>query len=360
MNVALRAAAAVLALPLLMMASCGTPAAPQSPSLKLPEPVVDLAAVRSGNEEVRLTWTMPKRTTDKVILKGDQDAHLCRRVETGPCETAADLRLVPDAPAHFVDHLPAAHTSGPPKLMTYSVELRNHAGHNAGPSNPAYTAAGAAPPRVEYLSAAAQAEGVLLRWQPVSGEVLLRIHRELVTKPGAPKRSETSGSPIPPPVSQEQTLEVTGNDQGRALDRDAALGHTWRYTVQRVEKLTIGGHAFEIMSTPSDSVTIDARDTFPPRTPEGLEAIADPEAHAIDLAWAPNTEPDLAGYIVYRRDTASNAPVVRISPPGEVAPSFRDANVRFGHRYAYSISAVDRDGNESPRSAETEESLPQQ
>ncbi|HTA87831.1 MAG TPA: hypothetical protein VK729_16270, partial [Silvibacterium sp.] len=252
MNVALRAAAAVLALPLLMMASCGTPAAPQSPSLKLPEPVVDLAAVRSGNEEVRLTWTMPKRTTDKVILKGDQDAHLCRRVETGPCETAADLRLVPDAPAHFVDHLPAAHTSGPPKLMTYSVELRNHAGHNAGPSNPAYTAAGAAPPRVEYLSAAAQAEGVLLRWQPVSGEVLLRIHRELVTKPGAPKPSETSGSPIPPPISQEQTLEVTGNDQGRALDRDAALGHTWRYTVQRVEKLTIGGHAFEIMSTPSD------------------------------------------------------------------------------------------------------------
>ena len=111
--------------------------------------------------------------------------------------------------------------------MTYSVELPNHAGHNAGASNPAYTAAGAAPPRVEYLSAAAQAEGVLLRWQPVSGEVLLRIHRELVTKPGAPKPSETSGSPIPPRYLRSKPSKSPGTIRGgrsTAMRRHRCIG----------------------------------------------------------------------------------------------------------------------------------------
>jgi hypothetical protein len=355
MNVALRAAALLLVLPLLTMTGCGTPAAPSPPSLKIPEPVVDLSANRVG-DEVRLTWTMPKRTTDKVLLKGDQAAHVCRRVETGPCETAADLHLPPDAPAHFVDHLPPDRISGPAKLMTYTVELNNHAGHNAGSSNQAWTAAGTAPPQVVGLSATTRQEGVLLRWQATGSDQLLRIHRELVIKPGAPQPSQISGSPAP----TEQTLEVEGKDQGQALDRDAALDHTYRYSADRVEKLTFAGHAFEIQSAPSEVVTIDARDIFPPATPRDLQAVADAEARAIDLSWAPNTEADIAGYIVYRRDTASSAPAVRVSPPGEVAPSFRDASALFGHRYAYSVSAIDRDGNESPRSAETEESLPQQ
>jgi hypothetical protein len=173
---------------------------------------------------------------------------------------------------------------------------------------------------------------------------------------GAPKSSGTSASPAP----QEQTLEMTGKDQGEALDRDAALDHTYQYSVQRVVALALEGHTFEVFSAPGDTVTIDARDVFPPRTPTAVQAIADPQARAIDLSWAPNTESDLAGYVVYRRDTAPSAPAVRVSPSGEAAPSFHDASVLFGHRYAYSVSAVDRDGNESPRSAETEESLPQQ
>jgi hypothetical protein len=354
MNVVLRVAAAGLALPLLMMTGCGTQAAPQPPSLKLPEPVVDLTAVRHG-DTVRLHWTMSRRTTDKVILKADQDAHICRRVETGPCETAGDLRIAPKAPADFVDHLPAALISGPPRLVTYVVELRNQKGQTAGPSNAAYTAAGAAPPPLVPFSAAAQAEGVLLQWKSAGGEETVRIHRELVVKPGAPKPSETSGSP-PPLV---QTLEVTGKDHGQTLDGDAALDHTYRYFAERVVKLTITGHAFELLSAPSETVTIDAHDVFPPHVPEGLQAVADPDAHAIDLSWAPNTEPDIAGYVVYRREAASSAAPVRISPASVTAPSFRNSDPVDGRRYAYSVSAVDRDGNESPRSAEVEESLPQ-
>jgi hypothetical protein len=105
---------------------------------------------------------------------------------------------------------------------------------------------------------------------------------------------------------------------------------------------------------------------------------------AIDLSWSPNTEPDIAGYSVYRRDlTAGETTATRLNGRGEFAPSvdvdvlpetptslmqrkthvnasvFHDANVTPGHRYAYSVSAVDRTGNESARSPEVEETAPQ-
>ncbi|HZD47398.1 MAG TPA: hypothetical protein VE178_01520, partial [Silvibacterium sp.] len=112
----MRVALAALALPpLLIPAGCGTPAAPLPPSLKLPTPVTDLTAVRYG-DEVRLHWTMPRRTTDKVLLKGPQQARICRRVQAGSCETAADQAFAPDAPADFIDPLPPSVVSGSPRL----------------------------------------------------------------------------------------------------------------------------------------------------------------------------------------------------------------------------------------------------
>lgn len=356
-SMALRSAAAGLTLSLALLAGCGTPAAPQPPSLKLPQPVTDLAVQRSGND-VRLQWTMPKRTTDRVILVGDQKAHICRRLDSQPCENAADLLLAPDKPAEFVDHLPSALTSGPPRLLTYVVELRNRSNHTAGPSNSVSTAAGAAPAQIADFSATAAADGVVLHWKPVSADTgtLIRLHRELVVKPGGPKSpSQAAGSPAP----AEQTLEITGPDKGIALDRDAALDHTYRYTAERVMKLTLARPPFELLSASSETITIDARDVFPPATPTGLQAVADPDARAIDLSWNPNTDADIAGYAVYRRDAGSAAAPVRVSPPGQVpAPSFRDSAVTPGRAYVYSISALDRDGNESPRSAEVEETLP--
>jgi len=52
----------------LAITGCGTPGAPLPPSLKLPDPVTDLSAARTGNQ-VTLTWTMPKKNKDKLLLK---------------------------------------------------------------------------------------------------------------------------------------------------------------------------------------------------------------------------------------------------------------------------------------------------
>src|ERR1700735_3883945 len=60
---------------LALLAGCGLAANPQPPTLWLPNPPKDLTATRVG-DEVHLHWTMPKETTDKVALKGDQRAHI--------------------------------------------------------------------------------------------------------------------------------------------------------------------------------------------------------------------------------------------------------------------------------------------
>lgn len=327
-------------------------ATPQPPSLKLPQPVTDLTAQRAG-DRVELRWTMPKRATDKVLLVGDQKARICRQLGSGPCVTAGSASFAPQSSAEFTDHLPASLASGPPRPLIYTVEPLNHAGRTAGPSNSAIAAAGSAPAQIANLQARAQANGILLTWAADNANETVRLVRMLVQKP-----AQKPGAPTPLPT--QQTLEFTGPDEGRVLDSNAALDHTYTYTVQRILYLTPPNQGVELASAPSQPVTIDARDVFPPATPAGLEAIADPQARAIDLSWQPDTEPDLAGYTVYRRDAASTGPPIRISPAAEPAPAFHDSTAQPGHTYYYSVSATDRDGNESPRSIEIEESLPQQ
>ncbi len=81
---------------------------------------------------------------------------------------------------------------------------------------------------------------------------------------------------------------------------------------------------------------------------------------SIDLSWLPDTEADLAGYIVYRREPAEASTVwQRISPAAPVVgPGFHDANVQPGRLYAYAVSAIDREGHESARSNEASDTVP--
>jgi fibronectin type 3 domain-containing protein len=73
--------------------------------------------------------------------------------------------------------------------------------------------------------------------------------------------------------------------------------------------------------------------------------------NSIELAWRPNTEEDLAGYQVYR-SVEGSAPE-RIAGPVD-APNFSDRTVEIGKKYSYTITAVDRTGNESAHSTAVE------
>jgi hypothetical protein len=343
----------------------------------LPEPIRNLTAVRTGSE-VHLHWVMPKNTTDKVALKGYQRAHVCWISGAAPapaakptapsmpssglphCQAAGDGSFAPDKPADFTAQLPANLEVGSPHVVSFFVELQNHAGKTAGPSNPGWIGAGAAPSPVTEFAAQTQAAGTVLRWQTAATQpgLVLRIHRDLVTKAGAPKPSESNG--VLPPEQQILEVDLDKGDLGQALDRDAVLDHTWRYTAERVLKVNLDQHALEIAGPASASVILDAKDVFPPAVPAGLAVVVDDQAHALDLSWTADSDADIAGYIVYRRDVAASAAAERISGKAPVVPpSFEDNTVAPGHRYAYSVSSIDQDGNESARSPEVEEQLPQ-
>src|SRR4051794_28639070 len=76
----------------LAIAGCGTPGAPQPPSLRLPKPVADLQAVRKG-DDVYLRWTVPTRTTDGAGIKptGIGATRICRGYVTDQPDSCRDI-----------------------------------------------------------------------------------------------------------------------------------------------------------------------------------------------------------------------------------------------------------------------------
>ncbi|MGD0482311.1 MAG: fibronectin type III domain-containing protein [Terracidiphilus sp.] len=348
------------------LAGCGMPGAPQPPSLQLPDRVTDLSAVRTG-KQVALTWSMPKRDTDKVLLKGNVTVRICRNESVAAgCSAAAKIELAPDADVTFTDTLPPALAEDAPRVLTYFVELDNRKGRTAGLSNGAQILAGEAPTAVNGLAAEMRRDGVLLQWMPAppaEAPVAVRLVRKLVSPP-APTRS-TQGRLAPRPEPLERTLLVEpGPYVDQALDSSIQFGGTYEYRAQRVARVTVNGETLELAGPLSGPVRIAAVNVFPPAVPRGLAAVATAGAvgagPAIDLNWQPNTEADLAGYIVYRREAEqTESSLQRISPAQPVAaPDYHDANVQPGHTYRYAVSAVDQQGHESARSAEAEETVP--
>ena len=346
--------------PLLLLVGCGSPGAPLPPSLDLPTPVVNLSAARVGNS-VHLAWTMPTRNTDRIALRHPVPTQVCRAVEKGPCASIGKLQLAPGGAGEYTDPLPADLAQGPDRLLRYEVALLNHAGKSAGPSNAAYSAAGASPPPITGLNGQVRQDGVLLNWQPAAEPgrtVLFRIERRELTPPVA---AEAPKSPLAPAVPDvNQTLVVRGADgvdPGHALDNSALLNRQYRYVVERVATLAAGGQPVEVQGSPSTAIVVTTTDVFPPAVPQGLVAVADAAAGAIDLSWSPNTDSDLSGYHVFRRDVAAGLPAQQIASVS-AEPSFRDTGVQAGHTYAYSLSAMDQNGMESKHCLEVQETLP--
>jgi hypothetical protein len=371
-----------------MLAGCGMPGAPQPPSLNLPEKVTDLAAARNG-DQVILTWTMPRRTTDKLLLKGTVQARLCRteaNSKDSACVAAGSSQFAPGADASFTETLPSPLATGSARSLTYFVELVNRKGRSAGPSNAASVAAGQVPGGVAGLSAEMRPKGVLLAWPEDAnraGSTEIRLVRKLLTPP-VPKPKPEAGSAqagaqlgsgpsllTPPAEPLERTLliDASGGAGGRALDEDVRFNEKYEYRAQRVATVEANGQKLELAGPLSAPVEIETKNTFPPAVPTGLAAVGtagegesgnqagNATRPTIDLSWQPNIEPDLAGYIVYRRE--SDGEWQRISPAQPVVgPGFHDADVTAGHTYQYAVSAIDQEGHESARSTEVEETVP--
>ena len=209
-----------------------------------------------------------------------------------------------------------------------------------------------------------------MRWQPGnSGDRVEvdRVHFASVVKIDTKSAKQLSPGPAgkePALVRLRASPEAEGDslfrpDAGGMIDPGARRGESFVYTAQRVRQVVLDGRMLELRSAVSAPVTVVMRDKFPPQAPSGVEATASWVAGApgVDLSWRPNTEDDLAGYLVYRVDVDSGAGNVRVTPAPFLQPAFHDVAVAAGHTYWYTVTAIDAAGNQSQPSAPAEEKV---
>lgn len=137
----------------------------------------------------------------------------------------------------------------------------------------------------------------------------------------------------------EELIPVQGP---RFVDRTVAGGRMYAYRVVVVD--TAGRE-----SPPSNPVVVRPFDRTPPEAPDSV--VADDSARTALLSWTPSASSDAVGYHVYQgerdgklfRVTAEPVTVTRYRYAGS-----GDAGLQPGGTYAFTVTAVDRLGNESP------------
>jgi hypothetical protein len=373
----------------LSLAGCGTPGAPQPPSLGIPVPVSDLRALRQG-ERVLLSWTPPQETTDRQRIRHPGPVLICRTIaDTVPSPSSPDVEQMqrcdtviatiasappppfrssrtqlrqktttPLQPQTYSDVLPQTltqqHADG---IAVYVIEAQNPEGKSAGLSNPAWVPLAPTWPAPSNVIARITAAGVEISWTGVAdvqATTAALAFRYVVY------RQQVAPSAKPAPPIEVASVPVGRETRYSILDRTIEWDSTYGYAVGTITDATPSGTPIDLQGERTPPVEVVARDVFPPAPPSGVEAVFSDVGNQrfIDLTWSPNTEADLAGYDIYRRETGTQP--VRINRDLVKAPAFRDTDVLPGHQYFYSVSAVDLRRNESARSPETSETVPAQ
>jgi len=348
--------------------ACGTPGAPQPPSLLLPHPVENLSGERKGTRVV-LSWTPPTQTTDKQNVRHVGVTRICRAIgefpmaacrevvkELGPTEMTSQASAKGSKPKVVFEDVLAPQGMGPQRYAAYAIEVFNDHGRSAGLSNQVRIPLAPTLPPPTDLRVDITANGPVLRWTGQSRAQLgslaqaydfrYRIYRRLT---GQPNYLVVGEVPLDGP-------------QYVAPDTSFEWEKSYDYRITSVTQIPASGSrsAAEIEGDDSPTTKATVHDVFPPARPTGLQAVFSGVGQKpfIDLSWAPNTESDLAGYTVYRHEK-DQQPVTLTKEPTK-APAFRDDSVQAGHTYYYFVQAVDARGNISGSSQEANETVPEE
>jgi fibronectin type 3 domain-containing protein len=313
----------------LLTAGCGYTGDPLPPLANIPARVNDLAAVERG-DRIMVQFTVPPRTTEGVAIKTPVTLDLRMGTAEPPFNQDAWAAHATPVPAGPVDNgvaryeIPAAAWTG--KEVILAVRVLSARGKTVGWSNLVNLPVIAPPDRPAEVHAEATADGVRLTWRARGDS--FRIYRRTGSDHFAPAAT------VPQPSW---------------TDASAEFGKHYIYQVQTIVKLP---NNVEAESDPSEEAAITPEDRFPPAVPAGLNAATAP--NSIELSWEGDTEPDLAGYRVYRSTGAG--PFEKIGDL--LVPSYSDRAVEHGKAYHYAVSAIDKSGNESARSGLVEAILP--
>lgn len=102
-----------------------------------------------------------------------------------------------------------------------------------------------------------------------------------------------------------------------------------------------------LQSENSETLEVLAKDKFAPEAPSGLVSMTG--KNYIALSWDDNQEEDLAGYRVWRKEEGEEEYLLLTTEPVR-ENTYTDTKVEKNKRYYYSITALDKHGNESKKS----------
>lgn len=364
----------------LVFAGCASPGEPVERRPPVPQSVSNLAAQQVGNS-VALTFTVPKETVDRRPLDRSPAIEIFRDFEPAPPSTApgtapatlsapAPMTLLVTIPSaiggdyitqdrfRYVDPLtPEDFSQHPNSLVVYAVRARATEKKESASSNVVALRVNPLPDPIDDVKAEVTHSGVQLTWAPPKKTpvglappiVSYRIYR---AEPPPRAAAQTAAGAEGPELSQiaETPFPVY-------LDTQIQFGNTYRYSVRSV----VEAHGQELESADSSPVIVGVRDTFPPAPAQGLVVVFVPaqggEPGHLELSWAISPEIDAAGYNVYRSEqigvqgTLLNSDLLP-------TPAFRDMNAMPGRAYFYTVTVVDRSGNESQASAAVAGTVP--
>jgi hypothetical protein len=360
----------------LLLAACASPGEPQPPRPVIPAAVSDLAARQLGDAAV-LTFTPPTKSVEGERLNGLPTIEILRGFAP-PGEKAppsGSLRIVYTVPpqvldsylvqdrVEFTDPLkPEDTTKHGGERLFYAVRARVSKRAASTDSNAASFVFHPAPAPIATVHTAVIEAGVQLSWEApatASGGAALtslagyRIYRAEAEPGAAPPGGAAEATRKTPPI-------LAGISPSTSyLDAQIVWGKTYLYTVRSVAQY--GAEAVE--SADSRAALVTPKDIFPPAAPRDLVAVyvapagAAPPGGVVELSWAISPEPDVAGYHVYRAGEGEEKPQ-RVNHNLLPTPAFRDTPLIPGAHYTYTVTAVDRSGNESQPSVRVSMEIP--
>jgi len=348
----------------LFAAGCGAPGEPQPPTPPIPQGVNDLTAKQAG-DGVLLTFTMPGKSTlgDRLqqvptfeVFRGSlrpdgmPDPKSFRVVDTVPGALVA--RYSQRGQVQFID--PVAPTdpqlrSG--QLFVYRVHTLFSAKHPSPDSKDITLQLYPVAERLSAVDSAVTEQGIELKWAAPShtstGEPLPSVQEYHVYRGELDPASTAiaAGDPLQAKW-KSPLLQLGATTTTDYRDSGFDYGKTYAYLVRTV----IASPAGTLESSDSPMAIVTPKDTFPPAAPQNVVAAVQPGSTpgsvAVELSWSINVESDLAGYRVYRSQQDGERGVP-FTPDLLPSPAYRDNSVQSGQRYWYTVTAVDRAGNES-------------
>ncbi|MGH9804985.1 MAG: fibronectin type III domain-containing protein [Candidatus Acidiferrales bacterium] len=334
----------------LLLLACGVPGAPVPPTAKIPQPPLDLVGRQSG-ERVVLRWTLPKLHTDGSRLPRPPRLEVHRAFLDDPQPSPETFA----AASHLAYALPGPVVAGflhndivvfpdvldatvldeqAGKYAVYGIKAVNDKKQDAGFSNLVAVRVYPVPEVVSGLLCRVTERAIELRWTP-------------------PRRT-SGGAPLEAIAGYQIYRSDSGEEGSYALHGTAAsaryedtqfrFGARYFYRVRTLAQYA----ADTVESESSASLEVVVRDLFPPPVPANLVAVGG--AARVDLTWDASPAPDTAGYFLYR-GLSDDVVAERVNVEAIIVLSFADTNVEPGATYYYAVAAVDRDGNESGRSA---------